>query len=177
MDNLQNELHYKNALLRIMELMKMQPNNNNGKGFCIEWRVLLSCFPLPAEKKKYYATSPFLGQGDVAGKKNASVLVPEFQSNKKNQKTNLDRETIILKKISKMYTKFHFRSAEEINSDMLKAIKAAFKSKPVTITVEEDHDETAFLLSNPKNREKLLKSIAQHKTGELVDITGNAVEL
>jgi hypothetical protein len=118
-----------------------------------------------------------LGQGDVAGKKNASVLVPEFQSNKKNQKTNLDRETIILKKISKMYTKFHFRSAEEINSDMLKAIKAAFKSKPVTITVEEDHDETAFLLSNPKNREKLLKSIAQHKTGELVDITGNAVEL
>lgn len=76
-----------------------------------------------------------------------------------------------------MYTTFHFRSAEDINSDMLNAIKAAFKSKPVTITVEEDHDETAFLLSNSKNREILLQSIAQHKAGELVDISGNSVEL
>ena len=76
-----------------------------------------------------------------------------------------------------MYTTFHFRSADDINTDIIQAIKAAFKSKPVTITVEEDHDETAFLLSNPKNREKLLKSIAQHKAGELVDITGNTVEL
>ncbi len=76
-----------------------------------------------------------------------------------------------------MYTIFHFRSAEEINTDMLNAIKAAFKSKPVTITVEEDQDETAFLLSNPKSREKLLHSIEQHKAGELVDITGKAVEL
>jgi PHD/YefM family antitoxin component YafN of YafNO toxin-antitoxin module len=59
---------------------------------------------------------------------------------------------------------------------MLKAIKAAFKSKPVTITVEEDHDETALILSNPKNREILLKSIAQHKAGELVDVTGKPVE-
>ena len=83
MDNLQNELHYKNALLRIMELMKMQPNNNNGKGFCIEWRVLLSCFPLPAEKKKYYATSPFLGQGDVAGKKTHRFWCRNFSRIKK----------------------------------------------------------------------------------------------
>jgi hypothetical protein len=76
-----------------------------------------------------------------------------------------------------MYTTFHFRSADDINADIIQAIKAAFKSKPVTITVEEDHDETAFLLSNPQNREKLLHSIAQHKAGELVDITGKPVEL
>lgn len=76
-----------------------------------------------------------------------------------------------------MYTTFHFRSADEINGDMIKAIKAAFKSKPVTITVEEEYDETAFLLSDPQNREKLLRSIAQHKSGELVDITGKPVEL
>ncbi|MCU0376610.1 MAG: hypothetical protein MUF24_14995 [Chitinophagaceae bacterium] len=76
-----------------------------------------------------------------------------------------------------MYTTFHFRSANDINADIIEAIKAAFKSKPVTITVEEDHDETAFLLSNYKNREKLLNSIAQHKAGELVDITGKSIEI
>ena len=37
-----------------------------------------------------------------------------------------------------MYTTFHIKSAEEINSDLLDAIKATFKSKPITIIVEED---------------------------------------
>jgi len=37
-----------------------------------------------------------------------------------------------------MYTTFHYRTSEEKHSDVLKAIKSAFKSKPVTINVEED---------------------------------------
>lgn len=37
-----------------------------------------------------------------------------------------------------MYTTYHLKSAQEVNTDILDAIKATFKSKPITITVEED---------------------------------------
>ena len=40
-----------------------------------------------------------------------------------------------------MYTTYHLTSAQDINSDILDAIKAAFKSKPITIIVEEDHED------------------------------------
>lgn len=39
-----------------------------------------------------------------------------------------------------MYTTYHLKSAQEVNTDILDAIKAAFKSKPITIIVEEDAD-------------------------------------
>jgi tRNA A37 methylthiotransferase MiaB len=69
-----------------------------------------------------------------------------------------------------MYTTYHLRSPQEINNDIIEAIKAAFKGKPITLTIEEDNDETAFLMANPKNREMLLKSIAQDKNGEFVSV-------
>ncbi len=37
-----------------------------------------------------------------------------------------------------LYTTYHLTSAQEVNSDILDAIKAVFKSKPITIIVEED---------------------------------------
>jgi len=37
-----------------------------------------------------------------------------------------------------MYTTYHLTSAQEVNSDILDAIKATFKTKPITIIVEED---------------------------------------
>ena len=40
-----------------------------------------------------------------------------------------------------MYTTYHLTSAQEVNSDILDAIKATFKSKPITIIVEEDEDD------------------------------------
>ena len=40
-----------------------------------------------------------------------------------------------------MYATYHLTSAQEVNSDILDAIKAAFKSKPITIIVEEDQGE------------------------------------
>lgn len=43
-----------------------------------------------------------------------------------------------------MYTTYHLSSAQEVNADILESIKIAFKSKPITITVEED---TNFELS------------------------------
>jgi hypothetical protein len=39
-----------------------------------------------------------------------------------------------------MYTTYHLTSAQEINADILDSIKATFKSKPITIIVEEDED-------------------------------------
>jgi hypothetical protein len=36
-----------------------------------------------------------------------------------------------------MYTTYHLTSAQEVSSDILDAIKATFKSKPITIIVEE----------------------------------------
>jgi hypothetical protein len=40
-----------------------------------------------------------------------------------------------------MYTTYHLSSAQEVSSDILDAIKATFKSKPITIIVEEDEHE------------------------------------
>lgn len=37
-----------------------------------------------------------------------------------------------------METTFHFSSADEISSDFIETLKAAFKKKPISITVEED---------------------------------------
>lgn len=40
-----------------------------------------------------------------------------------------------------MYTTYHLKSAQEVNTDILDAIKATFKSKPITIMVEEDDSD------------------------------------
>lgn len=40
-----------------------------------------------------------------------------------------------------MYTTYHLTSAQELNTDILDAIKATFKSKPITIIVKEDDSD------------------------------------
>ena len=37
-----------------------------------------------------------------------------------------------------MYATYHLNSVEEIDAEMLQAIRTTFKSKPITIIVEED---------------------------------------
>ena len=69
-----------------------------------------------------------------------------------------------------MYTTYHLSSAQELTTDIIEAIKTAFKEKPVVITIEEEMDETAFLMANPANKAMLLKSIAQDKNGESVSV-------
>ena len=49
-----------------------------------------------------------------------------------------------------MYTTYHLSSAQEINTDILDAIKATFKSKAITIIVEED-EEAMELTSEMKD--------------------------
>lgn len=40
-----------------------------------------------------------------------------------------------------MYTTYHLTSAQELSTDILDAIKATFKSRPITIIVEEDNSD------------------------------------
>jgi hypothetical protein len=66
-----------------------------------------------------------------------------------NYNFNSDREMTIFVKLKKsafpkkriMYTTYHLNSAQELNTDILDAIKAAFKSKPITIIVKVDEDD------------------------------------
>ena len=68
-----------------------------------------------------------------------------------------------------MYTTFHIR-ANELDDNFLKGIKKIFKSKRISITVEEDLDETDYLLSNPSNKKILEKSLKNAETGRLTEV-------
>ena len=72
--------------------------------------------------------------------------------------------------VKNMHT-YHLSSAADINADILNAIKAAFKGKPIVLTVEEEPDETAFLLANPSNKAILLQSIEEDKQGQSISVT------
>lgn len=66
-----------------------------------------------------------------------------------------------------MHTTFHFDSAEELNSDILDSIKAAYKSKAITIIVEED--EGVYELSESQKEilnQRLNESDEQFITAE-----------
>jgi hypothetical protein len=76
-----------------------------------------------------------------------------------------------------MYTTYHFQSAADITVDVLNAIKTAYREKPIVVTIEEEMDETAFLMANPINKAMLLKSIAQDKNGEAIAVTIPTEEL
>ena len=63
-----------------------------------------------------------------------------------------------------MYDTFHLSSAEEVNTEILNAIKATFKSKPITIvvaetTMDEPSELEAFLLTAPTFTEAQLDAV------------------
>ncbi len=68
-----------------------------------------------------------------------------------------------------MYTTFHIK-AVELNESFLKKLKLLFKNKNISITVEEDIDETEYLLSNPANVKMLRESILQAEKGKLTKV-------
>jgi hypothetical protein len=69
-----------------------------------------------------------------------------------------------------MTTTFHIEPAE-LNEDFLQKIKSLFGEKKLLISVEEDEDETAYLLSTISNRRKFAKSLSELEKGELVTQT------
>lgn len=66
-----------------------------------------------------------------------------------------------------MYTTYHLSSAQEITIDILDSIKATFKSKPITIIVEED-DSNFELTAEQKAvlDERLKEDTATYLTSE-----------
>ena len=70
-----------------------------------------------------------------------------------------------------MYATYHLQSAQDVTADILEAIKATFKSKPIVITVEEGQgDATAYLTSSLANKTLLDQSIEQAKNDRLVEV-------
>lgn len=49
-----------------------------------------------------------------------------------------------------MHTTYHLASAQDVNDELLAAIKATFKSKPITIIVEEDSGNSYDLTDEQK---------------------------
>ena len=68
-----------------------------------------------------------------------------------------------------MYTTFHVK-ADELDKVFLKKLKTIFKRKSISISVEEDLDETEYLLSNSANRKMLEKSLAEAESGNRIKV-------
>ncbi|MBW8050336.1 MAG: hypothetical protein FVQ77_08365 [Cytophagales bacterium] len=68
-----------------------------------------------------------------------------------------------------MYTEFH-TTADALDDNFLKGIRAIFKNKPISIIVEEEMDETEYLLRSPANRKMLLESLENVKKGKLIKV-------
>jgi hypothetical protein len=57
-----------------------------------------------------------------------------------------------------METTFHFSSAEELTPDFIETLKAAFKKKPISITVEEDFYIPAWQKQETLRRQQHIKN-------------------
>jgi len=68
-----------------------------------------------------------------------------------------------------MHTTFHLK-ASELNEEFIKAVKVLFKGRNISITIEEDMDETEYLLSSEANRKMLEKSLENVKQGKLIEV-------
>ncbi len=68
-----------------------------------------------------------------------------------------------------MYTTFHIK-ANELDENFVKALKMIFKSKRISILVEEEQDETEYLLSSPANRKMLEKSLRNVEKGNVIEV-------
>lgn len=64
-----------------------------------------------------------------------------------------------------MNTVFHLSSADEINEDLIKSIKAAYKKKPISITIEED----VFIPQWQKDEVKRRAEYAKENPESLLD--------
>jgi hypothetical protein len=71
-----------------------------------------------------------------------------------------------------MYTLYKINS-DELNENFIAAIKAQFPHQTIEISISEiqqaEQDETAYLLSNPANKQHLLTAISNVENGHLID--------
>ena len=69
-----------------------------------------------------------------------------------------------------MTTTYHI-STDELNDEFLQKLKDTFGKTQSLITVEEDEDDTFFLLSSKENPDKFKQSLKELKGGDLVSVT------
>ena len=69
-----------------------------------------------------------------------------------------------------MTTTYHI-STDELNEEFLQNLKQSFGKKQLLITVEEDTDDTFFLLSTDDNRNKFKRSLKELNAGEVVSVS------
>lgn len=75
-----------------------------------------------------------------------------------------------------MTATYHLNEAE-LDDRFLKAVRAQFKGKDIEVTVQEVEDETAFLMANEANRDRLLAAIANIEAGRnLVEVPLKALK-
>ena len=68
-----------------------------------------------------------------------------------------------------MITTYHLNT-NELTVDFLKAIKSLYKGKTASITVEDEIDETEYLLASETNSNILHESLNQAEKGELITV-------
>ncbi|MBI2966350.1 MAG: hypothetical protein HYY40_00870 [Bacteroidetes bacterium] len=64
-----------------------------------------------------------------------------------------------------MYTTYHL-NADNLGEGFLKSVKAMFKSRNISIIIEDEYAETEYLLSSDANRKILLKRIKDVREGK-----------
>ena len=75
-----------------------------------------------------------------------------------------------------MQTTYRLR-ANELTSDLIKALKTTYHDRQIEITISEVLDETEYLLSTPANREHLLTAIDDIRNNRnLVTISLDSIE-
>jgi len=63
-------------------------------------------------------------------------------------------------------------NSNELDMNFVEGIKRLFPNQEITVRVEGGAmDETEFLLSSPKNRERLLQSIVDLNAGKVISFT------
>lgn len=60
-----------------------------------------------------------------------------------------------------MYTVYHLSSAQEVSTELLEAIKAAYNSKPIKIIVEEDYNDIEL---TPSQKELLYNRLQEDES-------------
>jgi hypothetical protein len=67
-----------------------------------------------------------------------------------------------------IYTTYHLTSAQEASSDILDAIKATFKSKPITIIVREEEETELSVEMKAILEERLQEDESTYLSTELL---------
>jgi antitoxin YefM len=60
----------------------------------------------------------------------------------------------------------YYLNSNELNEDVIKAIKTLFRNRKIAITVSVEEDETEYLLKSENNKKRLLKSLDNVKKGK-----------